>query len=366
MRRLTVVQLVPALNHGGAERTTLDIARALVAARHRSIVISAGGGLLHRLLGEGSEHFPLPLAKKSLAVLRHARALRALLEQLRPDIVHVRSRYPAWVLRFALRGLAQPPRIVSTVHGLNSSGFYSGILTQAERVICVSDTVRAHVLKQWPDTSPDKLVVIERGLDASEFHRGVQAPLAWRQQLWREHPQLHGSPLLLMPARGTRLKGHRDAIELLAALRAQGHDARLWLLGVVQEGREDYLRELETLAERLQLTSYLRMSPARQDVRLAYAACDLVLQLSRQPESFGRTVLEAIAIGRPVVGYAHGGVGDLLHRHFPIGAVPVGDATRLLQVVSQVLREQAMPAPLPDTLALMQERTLDEYHRLCP
>jgi glycosyltransferase involved in cell wall biosynthesis len=364
VRRLTVAQLVPALNQGGAERSTLDVARALVQSRHRSIVISSGGVLVPRLQVEGSEHFVLPLEKKSLNLFTRAKAMRALLEKLQPDIVHVRSRYPAWVLRFALRGCKVQPKIISTVHGLNSPGFYSGIMLRADRIICVSETVRNYVKQHWSKTPDEKLCVIERGLDAAEFPQGLQAPQAWKEQLWRENPSLRGAPLLLMPARGTRLKGHIDAVELLAELRSKGMDARLWLLGAVQQNREKYIEEIRARAESLQVSKALTISPARQDVRLAYAVSDIVLQLSNQAESFGRTVLEALSVGKPVVGYAHGGVGDLLTRYFPQGRVPLGDITRAAEAVEKIYHRRIEPLGLPNTLELMQQQTLDEYYRL--
>src|SRR5690606_17282294 len=120
MRRLTVVQLLPALHSGGVERSTLEIAAALVAAGHRSIVISAGGRLVESLQAAGSEHIELPVGRKSLlAAPGTMRRLRGWLARIQPDIVHARSRLPAWMAWFALRGLPAPkPRFVTTVHGL--------------------------------------------------------------------------------------------------------------------------------------------------------------------------------------------------------------------------------------------------------
>lgn len=361
----TIVQLLPALHSGGVERSTLEIAAALAAAGHRSLVISAGGRLVPLLEREGSEHIALPVGAKSLRIFATARRLRALLADLKPDLVHVRSRLPAWCLRLALRGLESPPHVVSTVHGLNSPGRYSGIMTRAERIICVSDTVRAHVLRHWPDTDPARLRVIERGIDPAQFPRGHQAPEAWRQRLHGEHPELRGGRLLLLPGRGTRLKGHAEAVRLLAALRAAGEDVRLWLLGADEPGRERYLGEIDALARQLGVRSALAISKPRQDVREAYAAADLVLQLSGKPEAFGRTVLEALSVGRPVLGWDHGGVGELLRALYPAGAVPPGDAGALAGTARRLLADPApMPVTIPQTLAAMQAATLKVYDEL--
>ncbi len=364
MRRLTVVQLLPALHSGGVERSTLEIAAALVAAGHRSFVISAGGRLLEPLLATGSEHVQLPVGRKSLlAAPGTMRRLRDELARIGPDIVHARSRLPAWLAWFALRGLPAPkPRFVTTVHGLNSPGRYSGIMRRGERVICVSDTVREHVLEHWPDTDPARLRVIPRGIDPTQFPRGHQAPESWRAAFASGHPALQGGRLLLMPGRGTRLKGHAEAIELLASLRHAGDDARLWLLGTREPGREAYVAQLQTLARERGVLAQLVISPPRHDVVHAYAAADLVLQLSNKPEAFGRTVIEALSVGRPVLGWDHGGVGELLRGFYPQGAVRPGDRAALTDTARALLAGPApMPVTMPHTLAAMQSATLETY-----
>ena len=127
------------------------------------------------------------------------------------------------------------------------------------------------------------------------------------------HPALAGQgPLLLLPGRGTHLKGHVDALRLLAALRAQASAACLWLPGAREAGREAYIAEMENEALRLGIAGSVAFTAPTTRIAEAYAACDLVLQLSRKPEAFGRTVIEALSVGRPVLGWAHGGVGELL------------------------------------------------------
>jgi glycosyltransferase involved in cell wall biosynthesis len=366
VRRLTVVQLLPALEAGGVERSTLEVAAALAAAGHRSVVVSAGGRLVDEVVAGGSEHVALDLGRKSLATPFKAPALRALLRNLSPDVVHARSRLPAWVARAALAAWPKRPALLTSVHGLNSPGRYSGVLTRGDRVHCVSETVRAHVLRQWPATPPEKLVVIEPGIEPAQFPRDAPVDAAWRAALNQRHPQLAGGKLLLLPGRGTRLKGHHAAIELLVALRSDGIDARLWLPGVEQRGREAYLAELHALAAALSVDAFLATSPPRADIAAAYAASDLVLQLSSQPESFGRTVIEALAVGRPVLGWAHGGVGELLARFQPGGAVPLGDAAALRERAAELLR--APPAPplvtLLPTRGAMESRMLELYASL--
>lgn len=364
-RRLAVVQLLPALENGGAERSTLEVARALVVAGHRSVVISAGGRMVRQLEAEGSEHVTLDIGSKSLRSLTRIGTLRRTLAAVRPDIVHVRSRMPAWLAWLALRGMRPKPAFVTTVHGLNSPGAWSGIMTRGDRVIAVSQSVRDFLLGHYPRVDAGRLTVIPRGIDPEAFPYGYRAEPTWREAFFAEYPQLAGAPLLTLPGRGTRLKGHADAIALIAGLRERGIDARLLLLGIVEHGREAYLREMQQLAETRGVSDIVVFSPPRSDVRDVFAVSDLVLQLSNKPESFGRTVIEALSLCRPVLGYAHGGVGELLAELYPAGRVPAGDVDRLIVRAAELLGRAPPIAPLQRYhLSDMQSAVLALYEEL--
>ncbi len=368
MRRLTVVQLLPALHSGGVERSTLEIAAALVAAGHRAIVVSAGGRLVEPLLASGAEHLSLDIGRKSLWTLRHVRALRDLFAQTGADIVHARSRLPAWLGLYAVRNLPaeRRPHWVTTVHGLNSPGRYSAVMTSGERVICVSRTVRDFVREHYPSVAPERLQVIPRGVDVAQFPRVGRQDRRARLAVAAQHPALAGdAPLLLLPGRGTRLKGHHHALALLAGLHGAGVPARLWMPGTREPGRERYVAEIEAQAQQLGVAGEVLMTPPTSRIAEAYAASDLVLQLSDKPEAFGRTVVEAVSVGRPVLGWNHGGVGELLTQLQPSGAVPLGDAPALLARAQQLLAQPpALPTRIPFTLQAMQRDTLQLYTRL--
>ncbi|MGH8190857.1 MAG: glycosyltransferase [Rhodanobacteraceae bacterium] len=364
-RPLAVVQLLPALENGGAERSTLEVARALVAAGHRSVVISAGGRLVRQLEAEGSEHITLDIGSKSLRSLTRIGTLRRILARIDPDIVHARSRVPAWMAWLALRGMRPRPGFVTTVHGLNSPGAWSRIMTRGDRVIAVSQTVRDYVLGHYPRVDAAKLTVIPRGIDPDAFPYGYRPEPAWRTAFFAEYPQLAGAPLLTLPGRGTRLKGHADAIALIAGLRERGIDARLLLLGIVERGREAYLHEMQALASARGVADIVVFSPPRSDVRDVFAVSDLVLQLSNKPESFGRTVIEALSLCRPVLGYAHGGVGELLAELYPAGRVPVGDIVKLTDRAAELIgRAPPIPPLQRYRLADMQSAVLAIYAEL--
>lgn len=238
-------------------------------------------------------------------------------------------------------------------------------MTRGDRVIAVSQTVRDFVLSQYPHIEAAKLTVIPRGIDPEAFPYGYRPDDAWRTRFFGEFPQLAGAPLLTLPGRGTRLKGHADAIELIAGLRDRGVDARLLLLGVVEAGRGAYLDEMKALAKANGVADIVAFSPPRDDVRDVFAVSDLVLQLSNKPESFGRTVVEALALCRPVLGYAHGGVGELLAELYPAGRVPVGDVVKLTDRASELLGRAPPIAPLQRyRLADMQGQVLALYQEL--
>jgi len=361
-RHLVVVQLIPALHSGGAERSALEVARALVAAGHRSIVISAGGRLVAQLEAEGSEHITLDIGAKSLGTMFRLGALRHRLRELQPDIVHARSRLPAWMGWWALRGMTPRPHFITTVHGLNSPGRYSSILLRGERVIAVSQTMRDFVLSHYPWLDPARVRVIPRGIDPDAFPYGHRPDDAWQRGFFAEFPRLAGAPLLTLPARGTRLKGHHEAIELIAELKRRGIEARLLLLGVIEPGREAYVEELRRLIAERGIDSQVVLTPPRNDIRDIYAISALILQLSTKPESFGRTVVEGLSLCRPVLGYAHGGVGELLAELYPAGRVPVGDREKLVERAAELLRV-APPIPMLQSYRLsdMQQAVLALY-----
>jgi len=365
-RPITVMQLLPALESGGVERSTIEIAQALARAGDRALVVSAGGRLVTDLVAVGGKHLALDIGRKSPFTLRHVFKLQRLLEQHRPDVVHARSRLPAWIGWLALRGLRGPrPAFVTTVHGLNSVSRYSAILTRGERVICVSDTVRSHVLAHYPEVDPARLRVIERGVDAADFPRGHHPDATWRAAFFSAHSALAGRPWFVLPGRGTRLKGHQQAIDFIARLRAAGHDVALLLQGVVEAGRERYLDELRASAAQRGVAEAVVLAPPRRDIREVMAESFAVLQLSSKPEAFGRTVVEALSLGRPVLGWDRGGVGELLARGFPAGAVVPDDIDALVARAANWLATPPQPAPFqPFTLDAMQQATLAVYREL--
>lgn len=365
MAALTVMQLLPALQSGGVERGTLEVAAELVKQGHRALVVSAGGALVKPLEALGAQHITYPIGHKSLLSLRFIPVLRHLYQYHRVDIVHARSRLPAWLGYGAWQSLpdSKRPYFVTTAHGLHSVNRYSAIMGAGEAVIAVSQTVQDYLVQQL-HIPPQKIRVIYRGVDPQQYFPGYHPPAEWLTSWYQQYPQLYQQPWITLPGRLTRRKGHLDFLELIHALNAPGKP-ELWglIVGGADSKHQGYQRELEYIITQQRLPVIL--TGERADLRNIVALSRLVLSLSTQPESFGRTVLEALSQGIPVVGYAHGGVKEILDTLFPLGAIACGDTTGLAQRVSQLLH---CPAPVPSqhpfTLQRMLDQTLALYNQL--
>jgi len=366
-KRLTVLQILPTLESGGVERGTLEVAAALVRAGHRSMVVSAGGRLVAEVLASGSEHIEMPVQRKSPLTLLQVRPLRRLLQAERVDILHARSRVPAWIAWLAWRGMAgsRLPRFITTVHGLYSVNRYSAIMTRGERVIAVSDTARRYILDNYPGVDPGKIVTIYRGVDPDEFPSGYKPSADWLEGWYGAYPFLRGRKVLTLPGRLTRLKGHEDFIKLIAALVDNGLDIHGLIVGHLDPARQSYIRELRQMVTGRGLEERITFTGQRDDIRDIYAVSDLVLSLSNKPESFGRTVLEPLSMGIPTAGYDHGGVGEILRKVYPSGCLPRADAAALVEQVSRLLKAPETVGKIGNfTLAAMLESTLDLYRRV--
>ena len=361
---MKIMQLLPELNSGGVERGTLEIARALIAAGHESIVVSNGGRLVAQLEAEGSQHLSLAIHKKSLSSLWQIRPLRKLIQQHQPDIVHVRSRVPAWLTHFALKGIPvqQRPHLISTVHGFYSTNRYSAIMTQAEKVIAVSDSVVKYITEHYQNCPPEHIVRIYRGISPQEFPHGYQPSARWINQTFKDFPQLENKFLVCLPGRITRLKGHETLIELMQQLQNQYPNLHAVVVGGADAKKQAYLEELESNIQSKGLREKITFVGHRSDIRQWLAFSDVVLSLSNQAETFGRTALEALSVGTPVIGWNRGGVAEILSHLYPQGLIDVGDQTALLHAVQQHIDEpQAVEPVTMFSLKEMCDRTIDLY-----
>lgn len=334
---LKVVQLLPALNSGGVERGTVEFARELVRLGHESVVISHGGRMVEQLEAEGSRHITMPIHRKSLMSLWQVRPLRRVLEGLQADIIHVRSRVPAWLAWLAWRKMdpATRPRLVSTFHGMYSVNAYSAIMARAEHCIAISHCVKRYMVENYriPES---KITLIPRGLDPEAFAgEGLAKP--WLNDLFAEYPQLQGKPLVLMPGRLSRWKGQEAFLQMMARLVKLRPDVHGVVVGDAEPGKQHYLAELLDLRDELGLTEAVSFVGHRSDIANFYRLASVTCHMSNKEEPFGRTVPESLACGTPVVAYDRGGASESLNAGFRQGLVPADDVVAFAARVADLL-----------------------------
>jgi glycosyltransferase involved in cell wall biosynthesis len=366
-KSLTVLQVLPALESGGVERGTLEVGQYLAENGHRSLVMSAGGRLVSKLEQEGSEHFAWAIGKKSLLTFALVFKLRSFLTEQKVDILHVRSRMPAWICYLAWKGMPKKsrPRLVTTVHGPYSVNPYSAVMTKGERVIAISEMIRTYILTHYTQVPEQQIRLIYRGVDAAVFTHGFKPDELWMRAWQAQYPHLTGKRLLTLPARLTRWKGQEDFILMMAKLVESGIDVHGLIVGEAQTGKQDFLNDLQSQVKSLSLEKYITFIGHRSDVREVMAISDIVYSLAKEPEAFGRTTLEALSMGVPVIGYDHGGVSEQLNKLLPEGAIAVGHQVKLLEVTKRWL----MHAPKVNanevfTLQSMLDKTYDVYCEL--
>lgn len=364
---MKVLQILPELNSGGVERGTLEVAEFLVRNGHEAVVVSHGGRLVHALEKLGARHISMPVHRKSIMSLLLVRRLRELLEREKPDILHIRSRAPGWIAWLAWRKMdpATRPRLVTTVHGFYSVNAYSAVMTRGERVIAVSESVRTYILRNYPKVDEQKIRVIHRGVSLDDFSCRYKAAETWLSDWKAAHPELEGRILLLLPGRITRWKGQSHFIEMIGILKREGWNVAGLMIGETHPNKRPYEMELRALVERLGLEKDIWFLGHRADAKELMSISDVVYSLSTDPEAFGRVTLEAMALGKPVVAYRHGGVEEQLSKAFPQGLIPVGDVNMAVLMTKTIMETGAIPCvPVDFSIQHMLSATLDVYQSL--
>jgi glycosyltransferase involved in cell wall biosynthesis len=364
--RLTIVQLIPELASGGVERGTLEVGAYLAAQGHRSIVISAGGRMVKRLLAEGSEHVEWSIGKKSLLTLKLVHRLRKFLKDEKVDILHARSRFPAWIAYLAWREMDPNtrPRFVTTVHGPYSVSQYSEVMTKGERVIVISEMIHAYVTSHYK-VDADKLRLVYRGVDPEVFPLGYQPSKAWIKDWYQQFPQTESKSILVLPARVTKWKGQEDFIDLVAQLQKHKANIHALIVGEVKKGKSSYLKKLKEKAKALGVSNMLTFVGHRDDLHEIMAISKIVYSLSLEPEAFGRTTIEALSLGVPVIGYSHGGVSEQLAAILPEGRIDVGNVAEAAMLTLNWLHQP--PEIAKNTIFTLQnmlEKTMSVYQEL--
>lgn len=354
---LSILQVLPALESGGVERGTLEVGRYLASLGHRSMVLSAGGRLVAQLRQEGSEHITMPVGKKSLFTLRLVPTLINLFKQQKVDVVHVRSRFPAWIVKCALALMSKEhrPALVTTVHGQYSVSAYSAVMTEGDAVIVVSEHIKAYVQKHYPKAT-QPLYLNYRGIAPEQFPYQYQPSEDWLTDWYKVYPHLRDKFIITLPGRLTRWKGQEDLLQLMALLKDSSPQIHALIVGEAKAEKQNYLAELTQSVAELGLEEHVTFTGHRSDVREIMAVSDIVLSLSHEPEAFGRVSMEALAMGVPVIAYAHGGVGEQLAKVFPEGQIKPKNYKAAARLVQEWL---VQPPKVAQTQAFRLQTMLD-------
>jgi glycosyltransferase involved in cell wall biosynthesis len=333
-RPLAVLQVLPRLDSGGVERGTVEVAAALAAAGNLAVVASSGGAMVREIERAGGIHVKLPLASKNpLVIYANIRRLVEVIRQHNIDIVHVRSRAPAWSARAAARRTGR--HFVTTFHNAYGARArlkrrYNAVMATGERVIAISEFVAAHAAAIY-GVARERLRIVHRGVDPKRFdpqrvtaERIVKLAAAWRLP--------DGVPVVMLPGRISRWKGH---LVLIEAMKLLGRPQAYCLF--VGSGSPRYQAAIASACARTEGAGTFRLLGECRDMPAAYMLADVVVAPSTEPEGFGRVVIEAQAMGRPVIATAHGGALETVIDGKTGWLVPPNDPAALAAAIGHAL-----------------------------
>lgn len=364
--------MLPEMDEGGVEGETLDLALYLAALGHRSIVISGGGRLVAQLEEAGCVHINWPhIGEKSVRCLQYIPKLRSLLIAQHIDVVHLRSRLPAWVgyLAWKLLPASQRPALITTFHGFHSINWYSAIMTKGERVVAVSETIKRHILDNY-QVDAQKISLIHGGFDSKAF--APEAVSVDRvQQLRAKWLSGHeGRPVIILAGRFTQLKGQDVLIESLALIKNREF---VCLLVGDTEDNPPFTRKLRDLIQSHGLEEKILLPGHCSDMPAALLLADIVVSASStKPEAFGKVAIEAMAMGKPIIATAHGGSLETVVPGKTGWLVPPLDAKAMSVAITEALADPLTTARIGSqgqvwvrahfTAQIMCEKTVALYH----
>ena len=358
----TLLQVVPELETGGAEQTTIDVAHAVVRIGGKALVATRGGRMAARLEADGARLAQMPVQTKNpLVMLGNAARLVDLIRREKVSIVHARSRAPAFSALWAAQVTGTP--FVATYHGVYNAKnqlkrWYNAVMTRGDLVIANSDYTRDHVLAEHR-LDPAKIVSIPRGIDLERFNPSWVTPerVQTLRDAWGLDVRDRRTKLLLA-GRLTRIKGHLLIIEAARRMKAQGRDDFLIIFAGDDQGRTEYRHEVENAIVQAGLTNQISIVGHCDDMPAAYQICDIAMLPTTKPESFGRTAVEPQVMGKPVLASDHGGTTETV--------VP-GETGWLVKVDDPDAWAQAMTKAIdmgPPRLAAMGQAAANRARRL--
>ena len=360
---MRIVQVIPELNEGGVERGVVELNREYVKLGIESYIISNGGKLVNQITKDGGNHITFDVCSKNIFTsFSRISKLKKLLIEIKPDIIHIRSRVPAWLVHFANKSLQI--KVVSTVHGFNSVGFYSSIMQKADAVICVSNSIKEYIQKHY-QTSENKITVIARGIDLELFNpKNIDNSFI---ENFKKEFNLENKFIISSVGRVTQLKDYETFIKAILLAKKEIPNVVGLIVGGVRSDKEDYLKSLKSLIKELDLENNIIFTGSQSKIEQIYALSDVVISSSKKPESFGRAVAESICMNKPVIATNHGGVKDIIIENENGFFFEVGDDKEL---ADNILKSRTLKFDgygyISDNFSLknMLDRTLEVYRNL--
>ena len=373
---MKTLQILPALEQGGVERGVVEVNRALAARGWENVVVSAGGRLAATIEADGGRHITMDVKSKNpLTFFQRAYRLRRIIRDERPDVVCAHSRVPAWLFAFANRALGV--KWISFAHGANSISWYSRIMTAGDLVVTPSRFL-ADYLKGAYGLAEERIRVIPRAVEASKFDVAAldRGFIAAKRAEWR----VDGRWVVMAVGRITQLKGYDTLIRALAALRSLSpvpHSPKLVIVGESEALRRNVEDDLRRLVAELGLADDVVFAGNQQKIAECLSIADVVVSANtKKPEAFGRSMAEALVMGRPVVAAAFGGALDIVEDGVNGALVPIppGGAAdmapaftdALLRVRSMRLGDLRAAALEKFSFDKMISRTVAAYEELGP
>ena len=356
---MKIMQILPELNVGGVERGTLDLAKHLVSQGHASVVVSNGGALVGQLEAEGSRHYTLPVHRKNIFVAWHCtQELRRIIVEEKVDIVHARSRVPAWVAYFAVR--KTDAEFVTTCHGYYSTNFFSRVMGWGKRVIVISEIIGRHMIEHF-GVRAQNIRLIPRSVDLDKFQ-------------FRARETGKSAIVVTMIGRITPLKGHAYFLQGMAKVIRQMPFVKARVIGDAPAEKRDYKESLKLLTRRLGIADNVEFLGNRSDIPQQLNDTDVLVLSTVTQEAFGRVLIEAQAVGVPVVATKVGGIVDVVeHEKTGLLVLPkdpdaiAAAVLRLIndsKLVDEMVAEARRRVEERYSIAQMAQRTLAVYQEV--
>lgn len=379
---MKVMQLLSSLKHDESERGIWDIAHLLIKMGHESVVVASADDddeLVVKLIRDGSDYYKLPMTKKSWWSLRQVFKLRQLIDQHKPDIIHIHSRTPAWVLHWALRPYpkAMRPKLISTFYGFYPLSSYSKALFDADIIISASKSISIYLKEElqeldeaFANNAINKIRCVRRGVDARIYPYRHNPSVHWLHHIFAEFPELEHKKWLIFPTRIGNEYGQEWLIDIIGNLKEKFPNIHIIIMDNDTNDNkkqsnailyDDFRQRLATLNIENYVT-FVGKKP--NDLRDWLSSAHIVLALANQPESIGMTALQAIHLGTPVIGWNKGAFSDILSTLYPSGLIKEQTAKKLCNAISSQLatgkrptitHEYEIDIMVKETIAIYQE-----------